>query len=94
MQEELDQEYMGLYALGQMMNDCLYGHIAYNSSLSSAFKLKQGHNLKLLLVEMTAATGKDIVKHIIRPVQVIPSSVDPVSYATIYSVYLDIRGSQ
>jgi hypothetical protein len=33
MQEELDEEYMRLYALGQMMNDPLYGQITYNSSL-------------------------------------------------------------
>jgi len=42
-QEELDEEYMGLYAPGQMINDPLYGQISYNSSLSNAFKLKLGH---------------------------------------------------
>jgi hypothetical protein len=47
MQEQLDEEYMGLYALGQMMNDPLYGQISYNSSLSNAFKLKLGHNVQL-----------------------------------------------
>ena len=32
-QEEVDEEYMGLYAPGPMMNDPLYGQISYNSSL-------------------------------------------------------------
>jgi len=72
MQDELDQEYMGLYAPGQMMNDCLSGQISCYSSLSNAFKLKLGHDVKLFLVEMKAATGKDIAEHIIRPVKVIP----------------------
>jgi hypothetical protein len=47
MQEELDEEYMGLYALWQMMNDPLYGQISYNSSLSNAFRLKLGHDVQL-----------------------------------------------
>ena len=47
MQEELDEEYMGLYAPGQIMNDPLYGQISYNSSLSNAFKFKLGHNVKI-----------------------------------------------
>jgi len=81
MQEELDEEYMGLYAPGQMMNDCLYGQISYNSSPSHAFKLNLEPNLKLYLVEMKAATGKDIVEHIFRPLKVIPASLDSLSYA-------------
>ena len=74
---------MGLYAPGQMMNDPLYGWITYDSSLSNAFKLKLGHNLQLLLVEMNAATGKDIVDHVVRPAKVIPSSLDMVSNAPL-----------
>ena len=81
MQEELDEEYMGLYALGQMMNDPLYGQISYNSSLSNAFKLKLGHDVQLFLVEMKAATGKEIAKHVMRPAKVIPASLVTVSYA-------------
>jgi hypothetical protein len=46
-QEELDEEYMGLYTPGQMLNDPLYGQISYNSSLSNAFKLELGHNVQL-----------------------------------------------
>jgi len=80
-QEELDEEYMGLYALGQMMNDPLYGQISYNSSLSNAFKLKLGHDVQLFLIEMNAATGKDIAKHVRRPAKVIPASLVTVSYA-------------
>jgi hypothetical protein len=80
-QEELDEEYMGLYTPGQMMNDPLYGQISYNSSLANAFKLKLGHNVNLFLMEMKAATGKDIVRHIMRPAKVIPASLVPVGYA-------------
>jgi hypothetical protein len=64
-QEDLDEEYMALYASMQMMNDRLSGQISYNSSISNAFKLKLGHYLKPFLVELKAATGKDIAEHII-----------------------------
>jgi len=74
---------MGLYAPGQMMNDPLYGHILFNSSLSNAFKLKLGHDVKLFLVDMKAATGKDNVEHVIRLVKVIPVSLLSVSYAPL-----------
>jgi hypothetical protein len=80
-QEELDEEYMGLYAPGQMMNDPLYDQISYNSSLSNAFKLKLGHNVNVFLVEMKAATGKDNAEHVMRPAKVIPASLVPVKYA-------------
>jgi len=80
-QEELDEEYMGLYAPGQMMNDPLYGQISYNSSLPNAFKLKVGYDLQLFLIEMKAATGKEIAEHVMRPVKVIPASLVTVSYA-------------
>jgi len=80
-QEELDEEYMGLYAPGQMMNDPIYGQISYNSSLSKTFKLKLGHNVQLFLIEMKAVTGKDIAKHVMRPAKIIPASLVTVSYA-------------
>jgi hypothetical protein len=80
-QKELDEEYMGLYAPGQTMNDRLSGQISYNSSLSNGFKLKLGQDVKLFLVEMKPATGKDIAEHVIRPVKVIPASLVLVSYA-------------
>jgi len=38
--------------------------------------------VKLLLVEMKAATGKDIAEHIIRPANIIPASLVTVSYAS------------
>jgi len=79
-QEELDEEYMGLYAPGQM-NNPLYGQISYNSSLSNAFKLKLGHDVKLFLVERKAATGKDIAEHVMRPARVFPTSLFKESYA-------------
>jgi len=80
-QEELDQEYIGLYTPGEMMNDPLYyGQISYNSSLS---KLKLRPNVKLFLEEVKAATGKDIAEHVIRPSKVIPTNHVLVSYAPL-----------
>ena len=90
--EELDEEYMGLCAPGQMINVPLYGQISYNSSLSNAFKLKLGHDVQLFLVEMKAATGKDSAKHVMRPAKVIPASLVTASYIHCESVYLDFRG--
>jgi len=72
---------MGLYAPGQMMNDPLYGQISSNSSLSNAFKLKLGHDVQLFLVEMKAATGKEIAEHVMRPAKIILDSLVTVSYA-------------
>jgi hypothetical protein len=63
-EEELHNENMGLYSPGQIMNDALYGQISYISSLSIALKLKVGSNLKQCWVEMTAAAGKNIAKHV------------------------------
>jgi hypothetical protein len=81
MEEELDEEDMGLYAPGQMKNDPLYDQISYDSSLSNAFKLKQGHKVNVFLVEMKAATGKDNAEHVMRPAKVIAASLVPVKYA-------------
>jgi len=72
---------MGLYAPGQMMNDPLDGQISYKSSLSNAFKLKLGNNLKQFLIEMKAATGKDIAELVMRLAKVIPTSLVMSSYA-------------
>ena len=66
-----------------MLNDPLYGLISYNSSLSNAFKLKLGHNVKLFLVEMMAATRMDIAEHVIRQVMVIPASLRLGCYAPL-----------
>jgi hypothetical protein len=88
-QEELDKEYMRLYAQGQMMNDPPYGQTSYNSSHSNAFKLKLGHDVQLFLIEMKAATRKDIAKHVMRPGKVIPTSLVMVCYANCQSIYLD-----
>jgi hypothetical protein len=48
----LEEEYMGLYSNGQMIMDPIYGQISFNCCLSEAFKLKLGHNPRILLVEM------------------------------------------
>jgi len=66
-----------------MMNDHLYGSIWYNIPLCNAFKLKLGHNLKLFLVQIKAATGKDIAEHLIRLAKVIPASLVTVSYTPL-----------
>jgi len=64
-----------------MRNDPLYGQISYKSSLPNGFKLKLRHNVKLLLLEMKAATGKDIVEHVMKPAKVIPASLVTVNSA-------------
>jgi hypothetical protein len=74
-----------------MMNDRLYGQISYNCSLSNAFKLKLGHNLNPLVVEMKAATAKDITEHIVGPVRRIPACLDPVSDTQLLICILKLR---
>ena len=94
-QEELDEEYMGLYTPGQTMNNPLHGQISYNSSLSNAFNLKLGHDVKLFLVEMMSATGKDNAKHIMRLAKVIlVSCVNGKLCPQLITVYLGFRGIQ
>ena len=61
------------------MNDPLYDQISYNSSLSNAFMFKLVHNVQLFLIEMKAATGKEIAEHAMRPAKVIPASLVTVS---------------
>jgi len=73
-QDELEEEYMGIYKHGQMINDPIYGQILYNYCLSNAFKLKLGHNVKLFVVGMMRATGKEIAEHVIRLTKVIRAS--------------------
>jgi len=90
-QEEVEEGYMWLYTPGQMMNNPLYGQISYNSSLSNAFKLKLGHNVKLFWVELHVPTGKEIAVHVMKPAKVIHTSLFTVSYADCYSVFLDFR---
>jgi len=73
-QDELEEEYMGIYKHRQIINDSIYGQISYNCCLSNAFKLKLGHNVKIFVVEMMRATGKEIAEHVIRPTKVIHAS--------------------
>jgi hypothetical protein len=79
-QEDLDEEYMGLFAPGHMMNDPVYGQRSYNSSLSNALKLKLGHDVQRLLIQMKAATKKGIAKHVMRLAKVIPARLVTASY--------------
>jgi hypothetical protein len=80
-QEELDKEYMGLFTLGQILNDALYSQISCHSSLSNALKLNLGHNMPLFVFEMKTATGKHIEQHVIGPARLISASLLTVSYA-------------
>jgi hypothetical protein len=82
-QDELEEDYMGLYTPGSMLNAPLYDQISYNTSLSNAFKLNQGHNVQLLLVEMKAPTGKAIAEHVIGPAKVIPPGLVTISQAPL-----------
>jgi len=74
-QDKLEEEYMGIYKHGQMINNLIYSQISYNCCLSNAFKLKPGHNVKIFVVEMMRATGKEIAEHVIRPTKIIPLAV-------------------
>jgi len=71
---------MGLYPAGHITTDPVNGPILYNSCLSNPFKLKLGNSLKLVLVEMKAATGKEIVHHIINLAKVIPAGHVTITY--------------
>jgi hypothetical protein len=59
-QDVLDEQYMELYAPWKLINDPIYGLISDNSSLSNAFQLILGYNVNQFLVDMNAATWKDI----------------------------------
>jgi len=74
-QDELEDEYMGLYTHGQMINNPIYGQISYNCCFSNTFKLKLGHNVKIFRVKMMRATGKETAEHVIRPTKVIPLAI-------------------
>jgi len=50
-------------------------------SLSNAFKLKLQHNVNLFLVEMKAATGREIAEHVMKPAKVIPATLFKECYA-------------
>ena len=73
-QDELEEEYMGIYKHGEIIQDPIYGQISYNCCLSNAFKLKLGQNVKIFVVEMVRATAKEIAKQVIMPTKVICAS--------------------
>ena len=74
-QDELEEENMGIYKHGQMINDHIYDQIWYHCCLSNSFKLKLGHNVKTFVVEMMRATGKETGEHVIRQTKVIALAV-------------------
>jgi hypothetical protein len=73
-QNKLDEENMRIHTDRQMPNDHIYGQISNNCCLSYAFKFNLGHKVKLFVVEMMRATGKEIAKRVIKPAKVIPAS--------------------
>ena len=73
-QDELEEQNMGINKHGQIINAPIYDQILSNCCLSNDFKLKLGHNVKIFLVEMMRATGKDIAEHVIRLMKVIRAS--------------------
>jgi hypothetical protein len=89
--EELNEEYMGLYTNGEMITDLIYGQISYHCGLSNIFKLKLAHDLKIFWVEMKRATGKAIAEHLIRPAKVIPLAVFRLDVRKCYSLYIDFE---
>jgi hypothetical protein len=65
---------MGLYTIGQIIMDPIYGQISYHCWLANASNFKLGHYLRICLVEMRRATGKEIATHVFRPLKIIPAS--------------------
>ena len=73
-QYKLEEEYMGSYTNGQMINDLIYSQILYNCCHSSTFNLKLGHNTQRLLVKIKRATVKEIAEHLIRLTKILLAS--------------------
>jgi len=73
-QDELDEEYIGLYTPGLILDNDLFGQVSYYFCLSNVVKLKLGHNPKIVLVEKKRARRKVIGKHVIGPVKVLPTN--------------------
>jgi len=67
-QDRMDKEYIGSYTHGNMIHYPIYGQISFNCCFSNAVKLKLGHNVKIIMVQMMRATGKEMAEHVIRPV--------------------------
>jgi len=66
--------YEGLFTHMETMNDPMYGQISYNCYCSNTFKMKLGHNLTKVLVEIRIAIGKEeTAEYIIRLAKVIPT---------------------
>jgi len=72
-QDDLEEEYMGLYTNGEMIMNPIYGQICNNCCLSKGFKSKLGHNPKIFLLEIQRGTEKEFGEHIIRLTKVIPA---------------------
>jgi len=57
-----------------MIMDSIHGQISYNSCHSKAVKLKLGNNLRIVVVKIKQAPGKEIANIFIRLAKVIPAS--------------------
>jgi hypothetical protein len=51
----LDDEYMGRYKNGQVIRTVLFDQVLYNASLSKPFELRNGHHVKLFMIELHLA---------------------------------------
>ena len=56
---------MGLYTHRQTIIGPIYGQIVYDCCLTNAFKFQLEQNLKIFLVKMKRATGKEIAEHVL-----------------------------
>jgi hypothetical protein len=54
-QDQLEEEDMGIFKHGQIINDTIYGQISYNCCLSNAFMRKLVHNVMIFVLEMNRA---------------------------------------
>jgi hypothetical protein len=74
MQEELDEEYIRLYAPRQSWMTI------YIIRVHTTVRMKLGHDVTLYLVDMITAIGKDVVDHVMWPSKVIATSLVTVRY--------------
>jgi len=75
-----------------MINDTAYGDFLCLSWHSNAIEFKVRHNFLIFLVDMEATTGKEIVKHVIKPAKVLLQAFLWLDMPHWQSSYLDFWG--
>jgi len=71
--DELDEEYIELYASRESINYPIYRQTLYNCSISAPLWWNLGYNVQFLFVVMRIPIGNESAEHIIRPAKVIPA---------------------